>query len=108
MDLPLAYYVLPKSSTPGRLGVIFDLEANRMLEPSGLCSLRLRTPCEWDGVFYQAVGAVEPVPVLSGAGAGGPVTWDPGCRVPVRLQSACSVSVSAQPINAHDLPCQYC
>jgi hypothetical protein len=71
VDLPLAYYVLPKSSTPGRLGVIFDLEANRMLEPSGLCSLRLRTPCEWDGVFYQAVGTVEPVPVLSGAGAGG-------------------------------------
>ena len=103
MDLPLAYYVLPKSSTPGRLGVIFDLEANRMLEPSGLCSLRLRTPCEWDGVFYQAVGTVEPVPVLSGAGAGGRAgDLGPG------LQSACSVSVSAQPINAHDLPCQYC
>lgn len=63
-----------------------------MLEPSGLCSLRLRTPCEWDGVFYQAVGAVEPVPVLSGAGAGGPVTWDPGCRVPAR--SRCQRSQS--------------
>ena len=103
MDLPLAYYVLPKSSTPGRLGVIFDLEANRMLEPSGLCSLRLRTPCEWDGVFYQAVGTVEPGGG-GGGGGGGPPRGDLGPG----LQSACSVSVSAQPINAHDLPCQYC
>ena len=70
MDLPLAYYVSPRSTTPGRLGVIFDLEANRMADLSGLCSLRLRTPCEWDGVMYQAVGAVEPVPVLSGERCG--------------------------------------
>ena len=37
-----------------------------MTEFDGTCSLRLRTPCEWDGVLYEAVSAVQPVPLLSG------------------------------------------
>ena len=37
-----------------------------MTEFDGTCSLRLRTPCEWDGVVYEAVTAVAPVPLLSG------------------------------------------
>jgi hypothetical protein len=37
----------------------------RMTE-DGLCSLRLRTPCEWEGAVYDAVTAVTPIPVLSG------------------------------------------
>lgn len=37
----------------------------RMTE-DGLCSLRLRTPCEWEGAVYDAVTALAPIPVLSG------------------------------------------
>jgi hypothetical protein len=42
----------------------------RMAEADGLCSLRLRTPCQWEGVVYEAVGPVQPVPLLSGAAVG--------------------------------------
>jgi len=36
-----------------------------MVELDGLCSLRLRVPCEWEGAMYDAVGPVQSVPVLS-------------------------------------------
>ena len=38
-----------------------------MVELDGLCSLRLRKPCEWEGALWEAVGPVQTVPVLSGA-----------------------------------------
>lgn len=41
-----------------------------MAEVDGLCSLRLREQCEWEGALYTAAVAVEPVPALSGAGRG--------------------------------------
>ncbi len=36
------------------------------MDEDGLCSLRLRAPCEWDGVVFEAVTAVKPMPLLSG------------------------------------------
>lgn len=48
--------VAPRPATPPR----------RMASADGLCSLRLRTPCEWGGALYEAVVAVAPIPVLSG------------------------------------------
>lgn len=36
-----------------------------MSEIDGLCSLRLRTPCEWEGAVYQAVGPVQAIPLTS-------------------------------------------
>lgn len=41
--------------------------ARRSTYADGLCSLRLREPCEWEGVAYEAVGDVQRVPLLSGA-----------------------------------------
>lgn len=37
-----------------------------MTEVDGLCSLRLRQECEWEGALFSAVTAVEPVPALAG------------------------------------------
>lgn len=36
-----------------------------MAELDGLCSLRLREPCLWEGAKYDAVGPVSAVPVMS-------------------------------------------
>lgn len=36
-----------------------------MVEADGLCSLRLREPCEWERTMYDAVTAVEGVPILA-------------------------------------------
>jgi hypothetical protein len=38
----------------------------RMSEADGLCSLRLRAPCQWEDLVYEAVAEVAPIPVLSG------------------------------------------
>lgn len=38
-----------------------------MTEFDGLCSLRLRKPCLWQGDRYDGVVAVQATPVLSGA-----------------------------------------
>lgn len=38
-----------------------------MTEFDGLCSLRLRKPCLWEGDRYDGVVAVQATPVLSGA-----------------------------------------
>lgn len=65
VDLPLAYFVPPISTTPGQLPLILDLEDKRMTEFDGLCSLRLREPCVFEGVRYEGVVAVQATPVLS-------------------------------------------
>lgn len=65
MGLPPAYFVAPLSPTLGRLSVTLDLESQRMGMLDGLCSLRLREPCEWQGAMFEAVGPVQPVSVLS-------------------------------------------
>ena len=36
------------------------------MNEDGQCSLRLRVPCEWEGAVYEAVTAVQPMPLLSG------------------------------------------
>ena len=41
-----------------------------MIFTDGLCSLRLRKRCEWQGAIYESVTAVPPIPLLSGAGLG--------------------------------------
>ena len=93
VELPLAYYVAPVSRVPGQLAVQLDFERTRSVamccsspQPSrsalppaapplhllcrmnedGQCSLRLRVPCEWEGAVYEAVTAVQPMPLLSG------------------------------------------
>ena len=63
LELPLAYFVGPISSTPGRVPVTLDLEAQRQTELDGECALRLRRPCLFQGVEYQAMPPVAPVPV---------------------------------------------
>lgn len=119
-ELPLAFFVEPISTTPGRLALHLDLEDKRwaggvggtggwvggaagpnnpsqtaadcvlpcfapalsatdphapaipppptprsMVEADGLCSLRLREPCEWEQTLYAAVTAVEPLPLAA-------------------------------------------
>jgi hypothetical protein len=66
VELPLAYYVPPVSRIAGELRVSLDLEQLRMTD-GGLCSLRLRRPCEWEGALYESVTAVAPLPLVSGA-----------------------------------------
>ena len=56
-----------------------------MTEFDGTCSLRLRTPCEWDGVVYEAVTAVAPVPLLSGGWPG----WE-ALRAPTVYLCCCA------------------
>lgn len=46
--------------------VVFFAVKCRMTAQDGMCSLRLRKRCEWEGTVYDAVTAVEPVPVKSG------------------------------------------
>ncbi|EFN53027.1 expressed protein [Chlorella variabilis] len=65
VELPLAYYIVPRGRTPGQLAVQLDMEEARSTYADGLCSLRLREPCEWEGVAYEAVGDVQRVPLLS-------------------------------------------
>lgn len=36
-----------------------------MAEADGLCSLVLRSPCQWEGALYNAVGPVLPVNLTS-------------------------------------------
>ena len=36
-----------------------------MAEADGLCSLRLREPCEWEQTLYAAATAVEPLPLTA-------------------------------------------
>ena len=72
IDLPLAYFIEPLSTTNGRMGVTLDIEAMRM-DPSGACALRLRSPCAWEGAWYEGVGPVEPVPLLACESGGGRV-----------------------------------
>jgi hypothetical protein len=80
VELPLAYYVPPVSRTPGELRVSLDFEQTRLTFTDGLCSLRLRRPCEWEGALYESVTAVAPVQLLSGAGG---VGWMCGKRLAV-------------------------
>ncbi len=70
VELPIAYYVPPVSRRPGEMSVQLDFEQTRMTFEDGLCSLRLRTPCEWEGAVYQSVVAVQPLPLLSGEAKG--------------------------------------
>jgi hypothetical protein len=70
VELPIAYYVPPVSRRPGEMSVQLDFEQTRMTFEDGLCSLRLRTPCEWEGAVYQSVVAVQPLPLLSGEARG--------------------------------------
>ncbi|KAI3424696.1 hypothetical protein D9Q98_008086 [Chlorella vulgaris] len=63
--LPQASYVAPISRVPGQMAALLDFELTRMTFEDGLCSLRLRTPCEWEGAVYQSVVAVQPLPLLS-------------------------------------------
>lgn len=64
-----------------------------MMNDDGLCSLRLRQGCEWEGVYYHAVTTVESVPVLSGGRWAGPSQGSHPSLTPRR-------SVSGGPLRA--------
>ncbi|KAI3424691.1 hypothetical protein D9Q98_008081 [Chlorella vulgaris] len=91
VDLPIAYYVPPVSRRPGEMSVQLDFEQTRMTFEDGLCSLRLRTPCEWEGAVYQSVIAVQPLPLLSVLGAN--ATADAAQLVADQLFGAARVAV---------------
>ncbi|EFN53029.1 hypothetical protein CHLNCDRAFT_137245 [Chlorella variabilis] len=65
VGLPPAYYFPPHTATEGQLPLALDVEQTRMTFIDGLCSLRLRVPCEWQGAIYESVTAVPPIPLLS-------------------------------------------
>ncbi|KAI7837214.1 hypothetical protein COHA_009005 [Chlorella ohadii] len=65
VDLPLAYFLPPNATAPGQLPMTLDFEQTRMAEADGLCSLVLRSPCQWEGSLYNAVGPVLPVNLTS-------------------------------------------
>jgi hypothetical protein len=48
------------------MSALLDLEQTRLTFTDGLCSLRLREACEWEGALYESVTAVVPVPLQSG------------------------------------------
>ncbi|KAI3430528.1 hypothetical protein D9Q98_005121 [Chlorella vulgaris] len=65
IELPLASYSLEPVGGTAQLAVDIDLQLKRMSEADGLCSLRLRAPCQWEDLVYEAVAEVAPIPVLS-------------------------------------------
>ena len=70
-----------------------------MTEMEGLCSLRLRAPCEWEGVVYEAVGAVRALPIKSGRWRGG--------SCPVGCSAVLQENTVAEPVRPGSLPAVY-
>ena len=65
VNLPLSFFLPPRSDAAGRFPLALDLEPLRAAEADGACSLALRTPCLWRGAEYRAVGPVAEVQVTS-------------------------------------------
>lgn len=85
-QLPLAC-PFPVSTAAGLAPL--SLCVPRRLTEDGLCSLRLRQPCEWEGVRYEAVTAVDPVPVTSGGCGRCWCCWRAGAAAGVLLVCWC-------------------
>ena len=94
------------SSPPCAFLELFFSVCCRMTELDGLCSLRLRTPCDYEDVTYDAVVAVEPVRVLSSERPPPPLLDDPRKLSPVDPRH-CTAAIEVQPTDKptpHPLP----
>lgn len=89
-----------------------SLPCRRRVEADGLCSLRLREPCEWEGALYQGVGVVEPVPFKTGVLDAGGTAASPAASNPMHasrpacLVLTCGTSLAHLPYLPPSADCQ--